>query len=67
LLHGDLVMKMDGVHLPHPDILRYDFVLKPLAELAGNIVHPKEKLTIAKLWKARTKSGKMKVVECELG
>ncbi len=62
LLHGDLVVQMDGVHLPHPDILRYDFVLKPLAELAGNIVHPEEKQTIAKLWEARTKSRKMKVV-----
>ncbi len=67
LLHGDLVMQADGVSLPHPDILRYNFVLRPLAELAGDIVHPEEKQPLAKLWEESTEKEGMKVVAYESG
>ena len=63
LLYGDLVMQMQGVNLPHPDILRYNFVLKPLAELAGDVEHPEEEKTTNELWKAYKDSGEMEVVE----
>lgn len=65
LLYGDLVMQVDSVHLPHPDILRYNFVLKPLAELAGNVVHPKERQTITELWETSAENGEMKMVAYE--
>jgi 2-amino-4-hydroxy-6-hydroxymethyldihydropteridine diphosphokinase len=54
---------MEGVNLPHPDILRYNFVLKPLAELAGDVEHPEEEKTTNELWKAYKDSGEMEVVE----
>lgn len=39
LLYGDLVL--DGnPRLPRPDVERYAFVLKPLAEIAGDLRHP---------------------------
>jgi 2-amino-4-hydroxy-6-hydroxymethyldihydropteridine diphosphokinase len=63
LLYGDLVMQMEGVNLPHPDILRYNFVLKPLAELAGEVEHPEEEKTTHELWLAYEESGEMEVVE----
>lgn len=63
LLYGDLVMQMDGVNIPHPDILRYNFVLKPLAELAGEVVHPEEEQTIDELWAASLENGEMKLVD----
>lgn len=65
LLYGDLVMQMDGVNVPHPDILRYNFVLKPLAELAGDVVHPEEEQTIEELWGVGLENGEMKLVEYE--
>lgn len=65
LLYGDLVMQMDGVNLPHTDILRYDFVLKPLTELAGEVEHPEEEKTINELWEAYEEKGEMAVVEYE--
>jgi len=65
LLYGDLVMQMDGVNLPHPDILRYNFVLKPLTELAGEVEHPEEEKTTDELWEAYEEKGRMKVVEYE--
>lgn len=63
LLYGDLVMQMDGVNVPHPDILRYNFVLKPLAELAGDLIHPEENKTISTLSDAILGNGEMKMVD----
>jgi len=65
LLYGDLVMQMEGVNIPHPDILRYNFVLKPLAELAGEAEHPEEEKTINELWDRFEEKGEMKIVEYE--
>lgn len=62
LLYGDLVMQMEGVNIPHPDILRYNFVLKPLAELAADAEHPEEDKTVSDLWQNFEESGEMKVV-----
>ena len=63
LLYGDLVMQMEGVNVPHPDILRYNFVLKPLAELAGNAEHPEEEKTIDAMWQGFEEKDGMKLVE----
>lgn len=50
LLYGDLVAEGGGLKLPRADITRYAFVLKPLAELAPGLVHPKEGRTMRQLW-----------------
>ncbi|MGE0384451.1 MAG: 2-amino-4-hydroxy-6-hydroxymethyldihydropteridine diphosphokinase [Gammaproteobacteria bacterium] len=50
LLYGDLVRHHGGVDVPHPDILRYAFVLRPLADIAGTQVHPETGETFAALW-----------------
>ena len=63
LLYGDLVMQMQGINIPHPDILRYNFVLKPLIELAGEVEHPEEEKTMNQLWGAYEEKGEMKTVE----
>ena len=63
LLYGDLVMQMEGVNIPHPDILRYNFVLKPLAELAGDTIHPEEEKTIQELWEQHEENGELKLVQ----
>ena len=49
LLYGDCVD--EALKLPHPDIERYAFVLKPLADLAPDLRHPGSGITIAKLWR----------------
>ena len=49
LLYGDLVTE-GGLKLPRADITRYAFVLKPLAELAPGLIHPKEGRTMRQLW-----------------
>ena len=50
LLYGDLVVEDPPLRLPRPDILEYGFVLRPLAELAPDRVHPVAGKTMAELW-----------------
>lgn len=50
LLYGDLVTKDDGLKLPRADITRYAFVLKPMAEIAPELLHPLEGRSMRQLW-----------------
>ena len=50
LLHGTHVDT--ALKLPHPDIARYAFVLRPLADLAPNLTHPGTGATMAENWSA---------------
>ena len=50
LLYDDLVLDEPPLHLPRSDILEYSFVLKPLVELAPEVVHPLTGKTLAWHW-----------------
>lgn len=49
LLYGDLVMKEEGLEIPHPLLAERSFVLVPLAEIAPETVHPVLKKAISDL------------------
>ena len=50
LTYGDAVTDVPPVTLPRGDILKYAFVLKPLADLAPNDVHPVTGRTYGDHW-----------------
>ena len=50
LLYNDLVLYERPVRVPREDILEYSFVLRPLAELAPDLVHPVTGRTMLEHW-----------------
>ncbi len=50
LLYGDLDLQEQGVDLPRAEIFEYAFVLKPLAEIAGEERHPQTGERYDRLW-----------------
>lgn len=59
LTYDALVGTVHGVRLPREEILRNAFVLQPLAEIAGDEVHPEDGRTYAALWQAYPNAQKL--------
>lgn len=52
LLYGHEIIDETAVRVPRADILRYAFVLAPIAELAPQLRHPVDGRTMDELWAA---------------
>lgn len=52
LTYGDFAGEAGGSALPRDEILRYAFVLGPLAEVAGEEIHPVLGHSYRELWNA---------------
>jgi 2-amino-4-hydroxy-6-hydroxymethyldihydropteridine diphosphokinase len=50
LLFGDFVGKVGGYKIPRSDIDKFDFVLRPLQDIASDKLHPVSGETFAHLW-----------------
>lgn len=57
LLYDDYVSQADNLHIPREDITKYAFVLKPLAEIAGELRHPVSGERYRDLWERFDCSG----------
>ena len=52
LLYDDLILSDAGLVIPREEITHQAFVLKPLAQLAGERRHPVTRQTFAEMWRA---------------
>lgn len=50
LLYGDRVSDEPGLILPRPDLVRKPYMLKPMVDLAPDLVHPTLGKTLKTLW-----------------
>jgi 2-amino-4-hydroxy-6-hydroxymethyldihydropteridine diphosphokinase len=50
LIYNDLVINDRPVRIPRDDVLKYSFVLRPIAELAPNYRHPVSGRTLLEHW-----------------
>lgn len=50
LLYGDVILENENIRIPHPDITRFAYVLRPLAELCPDCVYPPNNKSIQQLW-----------------
>ena len=61
VLYGDEVTRgADHLQIPR-DELKHAFVLQPMADIAGDVVHPVSKRTIGELWRASTEAPGIRV------
>ncbi len=64
LMFDDLYLISPALELPHGEILSAAYVLKPLADLAPDLLHPICRKTISELWKAFSpRDAKLKLLE----
>ena len=50
LMHGERVVDDPGLPIPRDEITEYAFVLAPLNDIAGDVVHPQLDVPIETLW-----------------
>lgn len=49
LFYDDVIVKTDDLTIPHPLMAERDFVLRPLAEIAPDLIHPETKISVSKM------------------
>ena len=49
VFYDDIIMSGDTLRIPHADMHNREFVLRPLSEIAPNLLHPLFKKTVAEL------------------
>lgn len=50
LLYDTLVLQTPELTIPHPLMTERDFVMKPLIEIAGNVIHSTRQKTLSELY-----------------
>ena len=66
LFYGDAILDLPRLKVPHPAMEKRRFVLAPLWEIAPELVHPVNKLTVAEMLERCQDPGVVRSVETDL-
>ena len=66
IFYGDLTISSKQLHVPHPKLAHRRFVLFPMADIAADVIHPIEKVSIYKMLKATEDDSEIFKVDFEL-
>lgn len=64
LLYGERICYDEHIQLPRSDIVKYPFVLGPLAQIAPDVRHPVLDMTYQQLWAATQPAFKAVITPC---
>jgi len=56
LVYGNLILDEKKIKIPRDDILRYSFVLKPLTDIAPDLIHPVTNRSVSDHWQYMDKT-----------
>ncbi len=57
LLYDDVISSEPGLLLPRPDLVKRPYMLKPMADIAPDVVHPTLHKSMRELWAAFDQDG----------
>ncbi len=65
LLYDDFWLHLPGLELPRPEIEKFAHVLRPLADVAPDVVHPVRGISIARMWRDFNDKPAMHAIQLE--
>lgn len=66
IFHGDLTISSRELHVPHPQLAHRKFVLYPMADIAAEIIHPIDKVSISEMLKQTADDSEIRKVDVRL-
>lgn len=66
IFHGDLTISSRELHVPHPQLAHRKFVLFPMADIAADIIHPIDQVSISEMLKHTADDSEIRKVNVRL-
>jgi len=65
LLFDEQILHSQGINIPRDEILKHAFVLKPLYDIAPNLIHPETQQDIKSFWKQFQQKNDIKLTKID--